>query len=153
MRKIMSIKSGLPVIMYQATFDETVSKKGFKGRWRKQAAARLNGLFMLDVDHVEDPAKAVDGMLAKTGHEKLGDMAEAMGILLVHITPSGKGIRIVAKADASIGNIADNQAHLSQLLGVEPDAACKDASRCSFCPGFEDILYINKTFCGKDLLV
>ena len=144
MRKIMSIKSGLPVIMYQATFDETVSKKGFKGRWRKQAAARLNGLFMLDVDHVEDPAKAVDGMLAKTGHEKLGDMAEAMGILLVHITPSGKGIRIVAKADASIGNIADNQAHLSQLLGVEPDAACKDASRCSFCPGFEDILYINK---------
>ena len=141
---IASIKRGLPVIMYQATFDETVSKKGFKGRWRKQAAARLNGLFMLDVDHVEDPAKAVDGMLAKTGHEKLGDMAEAMGILLVHITPSGKGIRIVAKADASIGNIADNQAHLSQLLGVEPDAACKDASRCSFCPGFEDILYINK---------
>ncbi len=141
---IASIKRGLPVIMYQATFDETVSKKGFKGRWRKQAAARLNGLFMLDVDHVEDPAKAVDGMLAKTGHEKLGDMAEAMGILLVHITPSGRGLRIVAKADASIGNIADNQAHLSQLLGVEPDAACKDASRCSFCPGFEDILYINK---------
>ena len=167
MRKIMSIKSGLPVIMYQATFDETVSKKGFKGRWRKQAAARLNGLFMLDVDHVENPQALFNGWLEAWGkkhYDSLPDedkmrlagieittadlksgWAQELGILLVHITPSGKGIRIVAKADASIGNIADNQAHLSQLLGVEPDAACKDASRCSFCPGFEDILYINKS--------
>lgn len=143
-RKIAQLKSGLPVLMYQATFGETTSKKGYRGRWRKQEAARLNGLFMLDVDHVENTRTAIADMLAKTDCPDLRTMCEQLGILLAHVTPSGRGLRLVAVADAAVGNIADNQAHLSQLLGVQPDAACKDASRCSFCPGFEDILYINK---------
>ena len=67
-----------------------------------------------------------------------------MGIVLVHVTPSGRGLRLVAVADAATGNLADNQARLSSQLGVEPDKACKDASRCSFCPGIEDILFIDK---------
>ena len=50
-----SEKRKLPKIIWQATFDETTSKKGYTGRWRKQSAARLNGLFMLDIDHVTDP--------------------------------------------------------------------------------------------------
>ena len=165
-RKITSIKSGLPVMMYQATFDETTSKNGYKGRWRKQSAARLNGLFILDIDHVEDPQKTFNKWLYDYGKRKLEslpteqklrlagieiktqDMIPAwskdLGILLVHITPSGRGLRIVGKAETSIGNIADNQRWLSNVLGVEPDEACKDASRASFCPTFEDILYINK---------
>ena len=163
---ISRIKSGLPVLMYQATFDETISKKGFRGRWRKQAAARLNGLFMLDVDHVEHPQELFLKWLkdyADANYEHHPDgksyrfagyvfkpidlknrWANHLGILLIHVTPSGRGLRIVAKADAEVGNIADNQARLSQLLGVEPDAACKDASRCSFCPMLLDILFINK---------
>ena len=144
-RQITQIKSGLPVLMYQATFDESTSKKGYRGRWRKQTAARLNGLFMLDVDHIEDPRAAVkrwvneyatDVPLNGMSFDELRKhFCDLHGILLIHVTPSGRGLRLVAKADASVGNLADNQARLSQLLGVEPDAACKDASRCSFCPG------------------
>ena len=141
-RKITQIKSSLPVLMYQATFDKTASKKGYQGYWRKQSAARLNGLFMLDVDHMESEELKVKSEEFAAAVFK--QRAKELGILLVHITPSGRGLRIVAKADAAIGNLADNQAWLSSLLGVEPDTACKDASRCSFCPGFEDILYINK---------
>lgn len=165
-RQITALKSGLPVMMYQATFDETTSKKGYRGRWRKQSAARLNGLFIVDIDHVDDPQKTFNKWLYDYGKRKLEslpteqklrltgieiktqDMIPAwskdLGILLVHITPSGRGLRIVAKAETSVGNIADNQAALSAKLGVEPDEACKDASRASFCPGFEDILFINK---------
>jgi hypothetical protein len=84
-------------------------------------------------------------MLAKTAPPDLRTMCGALGILLVHVTPSGRGLRLVAKADASVGNIADNQAAFSATLGVEPDKACMDASRCSFCPMLEDILYINKS--------
>jgi len=139
MRAITAHKTGLPVMMYQAaTFDVTTSKKGYRGRWRKQEAVRLNGLFMLDVDHVADPRALFRSW--RVLPPNLG----GFGIVLVHVTPSGRGLRIVAVADPAVGNIADNQAHLSTLLGVEPDAACKDASRCSFCPGFEDILYIDK---------
>ena len=179
-RKITQIKGSLPVLMYQATFDKTASKKGYQGYWRKQSAARLNGLFMLDVDHLSgrpSPGPSLQGGESdrpadSSSNEGLSNMeltprelykkirlehpelfSSPQGgirggleglILLVHVTPSGRGLRIVAKADASIGNLADNQAWLSSLLDVEPDKACKDASRCSFCPGFEDILYINK---------
>ena len=175
-RAITNIKSGLPVLMYQATFDKTVSKKGYEGYWRKQSAARLNGLFMLDVDHIgasPDPSALDLRSLATIGTQEGGGElpnmrlsprelyakirqehpelfsspqgeAVAGSIVLVHVTPSGRGLRIVAIADSAIGNIAANQAHLSELLGVEPDKACKDASRASFCPGFEDLLYSNK---------
>ena len=56
MQAITTLKTGLPVLMYQAaSFDETKSKNGNLGRWRSQRAVRLNGLFMLDVDHVDNP--------------------------------------------------------------------------------------------------
>lgn len=166
MQAITTYKTGLPVLMYQAaTFDETTSKKGFRGRWRKQQAVRLNGLFMLDVDHVSDPRAlfrswhtsklcAVGEALPTMPQSLEASPTNTMEIVLVHVTPSGRGLRIVAIANPEVGNIADNQAALSKMLGVEPDAACKDASRCSFCPMLEDILYINKeklfTYENKD---
>nr|WP_255405633.1 hypothetical protein [Prevotella sp. tf2-5] len=64
-------------------------------------------------------------------------------VMLVHITPSGKGLRVVFKADIAVGDLSANQHHLATLLGVEPDEACKDASRASFSPQQEEILYIN----------
>lgn len=164
-REITSIKSGLPVIIYQATFNETVSKKGYKGRWRKQSAARLNGLFMLDVDHVdahplplpkggviEHPTprdyyklwrESMPELFSDNSHPSSGEGKGVGSILLIHITPSGRGLRIVAIADANVGNLADNQAWLAEKLGVQPDEACKDASRCSFCPSFNDLIYID----------
>ena len=39
-----ALKRKLPAFIFQATFDETLSKAGKLGRWRKQAATRLTGL-------------------------------------------------------------------------------------------------------------
>ena len=50
-----SLKRKLPAFIFQATFDETFSKSGKKGAWRKQAATHLTGLVVMDVDHVENP--------------------------------------------------------------------------------------------------
>ena len=50
-----SLKRKLPAFIFQAMFDETQSKKGKVGRWRKQAATRLTGLVVMDIDHVENP--------------------------------------------------------------------------------------------------
>ena len=47
-----SLKRKLPAFIFQAMFDETQSKNGKVGRWRKQAATRLTGLVVMDVDHV-----------------------------------------------------------------------------------------------------
>ena len=46
-------KRKLPAFIFQATFDETTSKNGRVGRWRKQAATRLTGLVVMDIDHVD----------------------------------------------------------------------------------------------------
>ena len=131
-------KRSLPIFIYQATFDETESKNGKKARWRKQQAAHLNGLVMLDIDHVENPVH----IFGKMPKEWFEDGAKNQ-VMLVHITPSGKGLRVVFKADSDIGDLSANQHHLAQQLGVEPDEACKDASRASFAPQQEEILFIN----------
>lgn len=134
-------KRRLPAVCYQATFDETLSKKGIKGAWRKQSAARLNGLYMLDVDHMEEEPKEWFRKRCATDGETKEDWCRKQGIVLVHVTSSGSGLRFVAKADASVGNISDNQHALAARLNVVCDEACKDASRLSFVPTWDDIIY------------
>ena len=138
-------KRQLPLICFSAgSFDELPApdnskdgrrKKGQKGHWRLQAGVRLNGLYMVDIDHIDNP---------RTLYKSWADRVEELGIVLVHETSSKKGLRIVAIADIARGNLADNQAWLARELGFKLDESCKDASRGSFCPGLEDILYINK---------
>ena len=133
-----ALKRKLPAFIFQATFDETTSKAGKLGRWRKQAATRLTGLVVMDVDHVENPQGVFDNVII----EKCKNANN--GILLVYITPSGKGLKIVFKADVQKGNLIDNQHAMAKVLGVEVDESCKDASRMSFICKESDILYIDK---------
>ena len=105
-----SLKRKLPAFIFQATFDETESKKGRVGRWRKQAATRLTGLVVMDVDHVENPQE-------KYMEWKALDFGK-LGILLVYVTPSGHGLKVVFKADVAKGNLIDNQHAMAMVLGV-----------------------------------
>ena len=117
-------------------FDETETAKGGMFRHRRLADCHLNGLFMLDIDHIENPVEV---------WYKMREDKELMkSIALVHITSSSFGIRIVATADVSMGNLADNQIALAQKLGYKADESCIDATRNSFAPKEEDILYINE---------
>ena len=133
-----TLKRKLPAFIFQATFDETKSARGKIGRWRKQAATRLTGLVVMDIDHVEDPMTLYQGWVEK------GLDWEKLGIELIYITPSGKGLKIVFKARLAWGNLIDNQHAMASVLGVEVDESCKDASRMSFICKESDILFINK---------
>ena len=55
-----SLKRKLPAFIFQATFDETTSKTGKTGAWRKQSATRLTGLVVMDIDHVENPREVFE---------------------------------------------------------------------------------------------
>ena len=153
-----SLKRKLPAFIFQATFDETTSKKGKTGAWRKQAATRLTGLVVMDVDHVE---RFEFGGLSfelceyigseekrKEVHEKISNLKSQfsnLGILLIYITPSGHGLKIVFKARTEWCNLIDNQHAMAKALGIEEvDESCKDASRMSFICKESDILYIDK---------
>ena len=136
-----ALKRKLPAFIFQAMFDETESKKGKVGAWRKQSATRLTGLVVMDIDHVENPretwAQIDNGQLTI-------DNELRKRILLVYITPSGHGLKIVFKADVKKGNLIDNQHAMAEVLGVEVDESCKDASRMSFICKESDILYLDK---------
>ena len=131
------LKRKLPALIFQAMFDETTSKSGKKGAWRKQSATRLTGLVVLDIDHVEHPKELIDEWMSNIDFEK-------WGILFIYITPSGKGIKVVFKANLAWGNLADNQIEMAKLLGVEADESGKDASRMAFVCKEEDIQFIDQ---------
>lgn len=121
------LKKKLPAFIFQATFS---------GGRRRQQDAVLNGLVMADFDNVPDPA-------ACFGRWKEAGLIDELGIVLVHITPSGAGLRVVAKACTDRGNIAGNQAYMASRLGLGIDKACKDAARISFAVPLDYILYHN----------
>ena len=134
-----SLKRKLPAFIFQATFDETTSKTGKVGRWRKQSATRLTGLVVMDIDHVENPRGVFDNVIMKECKNVKN------GILLVYITPSGHGLKIVFKAREEWGNLIDNMHAMSKVLGgVEVDESGKDSSRMSYVCKESDILYIDK---------
>ena len=101
--------------------------------WRSQAHTKLNGLVMLDFDHLKEDAATIF-------HRDISPKRAEIGLLLAHITPKW-GLRLVCKADMTVGNLADNQKHIAELLGMELDGACKDSSRGSFVCTSDDILY------------
>ena len=133
------LKDNLTAFIFSCReFDENVTAKGTHFRHRRLAGCHLNGLVMLDIDHVENPMEV---------WEKLQKNEELMKkTKLVHITSSKKGVRVVFAGDANVGNLADNQIYyISTLGGYKPDASCIDATRNSFAPLEEDILYIDDT--------
>ena len=133
------LKRKLPAFIFQATFDETTSKSGKTGAWRKQAATRLTGLVVMDIDHVENPQQLFESwgltttmttlttIAAGSDEKKLSKLSELSSrILLVYVTPSGHGLKVVFKADVAKGNLIDNQHAMAKVLGVEVDERIKN---------------------------
>ncbi len=130
------LKDNLTAFIFSCyEFDATATaKSGTTFRRRRLADCHLNGLVMLDIDHVENPV-AIWECLQQ--HEELMQRTK-----LVHITSSKRGIRIIFAADIKVGNLADNQIAFAEALGYQADSSCIDATRNSFAPKEEDILYI-----------
>lgn len=130
---------------YRQGADKKVSKNKLYGvcfqghsqqNVRKNEAMDATEFSILDYDHI--PPELIDLFR--------GLDFESLGILLAHITPSGEGIRLVAKRDMSL-SIVDNMQLLHERLGIPHpfDPAVKDRARLSFCPLPEEILYVDRS--------
>ena len=116
-------KKRLPAITWQAFF---------AGKRRSNANAIPSGLYMLDLDHLE-------GNTAQIFTERIMPHVRECGILLVHTTPSGHGLRVVARMQRaqSFPTIREFQLWLAAQLGFkaeEVDLCTKDMARLSFVP-------------------
>ncbi len=141
-------KKLLPLMVFIGTFEEsekevenkkTGEKRTVKGCWRVQSHVHLNGLVVADYDHLEGDVREIWA----TAFEKLSDEDKAR-IVLVYVTPSGQGLKVVFMADVNVGNLIDNQLDFSAKLGLQLDESCKDASRGAFMTTAEDIISINE---------
>lgn len=139
------IKRGLPLVIFIANYLELKNKKEVIGRWRQKAGVCLNGLAVLDLDHV---VKSHDGKAAREYWTQIIahlDLKE-IGILMAFVSPSGDGLKVVFKARLEWGNLIDNQQEMAKLLGVSEfiDEKCKDGSRGHFLTTEQDLLYIDE---------
>ena len=134
------LKKSLPFLIFIATFEESESAKSKRlGHWRNQKHCILNGLCVIDFDHIEgNPREVWDAAYAK-----LSD-ADKARILFVFVTPSGHGLKVVFMADVNVGNLIDNQIDFSAKLGLNPDESCKDASRGAFLTSRDNVIFIDE---------
>lgn len=116
------LKKRLPVITWQAYFD---------GR-RKASEAQPSGLFMLDIDDVENPFEL---------WSKIAPRRTELGIVYAEKTASMHGLRLVAKCRKEYRTIAECQYWLAKEIGTDYDSVCKDWARCSFVVDMSHTLY------------
>ena len=138
-------KTSLPLVIFIANYEELPNKKEVIGRWRQKAGVCLNGLCVMDLDHV---VKTFDGKEAKEYWQQMIahlDLKE-IGILMAFVSPSGDGLKVVFKARLEWGNLIDNQKEMAKFLGVSEfiDEKCKDGSRGHFLTTEQDLLYIDE---------
>ena len=132
--KKQNLKRNLPCFIFQANFEFGV---------RRQSDVILTGLYMVDIDGIDKPLTRYTDAVNRYNEKQPVTFCDSLKIALVAVTPSGRGLRIVAVADPKRGNLADNQKWLADQLGFEIDESCKDASRVSYAFPATNIIYIN----------
>ena len=125
--------------------DEEGTPMMYRARTQKNVV-HLSGLFMSDYDHLPfDPREL---------YEKTKAPGYPWKTRLAHLTSSGEGLRLVSECIIGAGNIADQiylQAKELSMLNVKGttgkfvcDNSIINADKLSFCPRYEDILYIDE---------
>ena len=149
-------KIQLPAVTWQARFD---------GKLRNDANAQPTGMFCLDVDIHHEPefkdiltangkeaaiawaeqeAKERAEQWARMRREEDSEITSLdLGIVGIHISPSGTGVHVVAYCHDTCKTIAENQARLARLLGTSYDEVCKDWARIFFLTPREDWTYLD----------
>lgn len=136
-----SLKTALPAICWNG---RTVST-------RKNSACKPTQLVMIDIDKYGD-AQALFNKLWEEKNLKV----MSKDIAIVHVTCSGKGLRIVMKAVEGLSSIEENLAWFKHQwlkdIELDYDDKVKDFSRISFLSKNTDILYMNnELLMGADL--
>ena len=136
-----ALKRRLPIIIPHAA--------SFRNGKRISADAIPSGLAMLDVDHVENPREITPLQLSPQGERD--KFLRKNGIVLVAITASGHGLRVIGKREQG-ESIEAAQMRMAQVLGIkEYDAVTKDLARASYVVPREYIFWIDEEGMFSDL--
>ena len=107
----------------------------FVGGKRKNYLANPSGLVMIDLDHLEKPEEFF---------KEIKEKAVKMGLLVAHITPSTKGLRLVFPVPQGMDIVEAQAYYVKALKLTNVDACTKDLARLSFCVPEDYFLYIDE---------
>ena len=137
-----ALKRRLPIIIPHA--------RAFVNNKRVSADAIPSGLAMLDVDHVENPREWWNNIISSFSAKSASPLSDELvasslrrhGIVLVAITASGHGIRIIGER-LERESIEAAQLRMATALNItEYDAVTKDLARASYVVPRDYILWI-----------
>lgn len=119
-------------------------EKGVKARGSRNEDFMLPTTWlMIDLDHQERPYD-----LWQVIRERMEAQGLMRHLIFAHITPSGKGLRLVVERLPEMMQLPFEDAKSAWLERVAPgcvsDSACSDIARGSFCPLKDEILYIDR---------
>ena len=126
-----------PMVIWQGHVPE--------GETPKNDNVELNGLYATDWDHVEQDAAALALQIAAR--------AEELDLVMVHVTPSGDGVRCVGRCQPQFQTLEQNQQWLSEQFGLENDRVTCNPGRSWFLPRAEDLIWVDEKFMEKAPLV
>jgi len=136
-------KNGLPGFIFSCSgfipheYTDTKGVKHPKDTWAHQEYGILNGLFMVDLDHVEDPRQLWQDITAQEVWVK----EYKARTFLAFVTCSNHGLKIVMACSVEEGNLASCQNRFCQTFGLPNDKSTKNSNRLSFAPCRADVLY------------
>ena len=133
-----NLKAQLPILTPHATF---------KNGRRLNADAIPSGLSIYDKDHIPDPR---GWWKVKSEELRVKNASAFESIVLVHVTPSMEGLRLVFVIPEGMDLAAAQKWMSLQLEDDEYDTCVKDLARPSFLVPEEYILYINEEELFKD---
>ena len=137
-----ALKRRLPIIIPHA--------RAFVNNKRVSADAIPSGLAMLDVDHVDNPRDWWNNIISSFSAKSASPLSDELvasslrrhGIVLVAITASGHGIRIIGER-LERESIEAAQLRMATALNItEYDAVTKDLARASYVVPRDYILWI-----------
>lgn len=106
-------------------------------------------LVMIDIDHCEDPQGSFKSFFDEYVKESDVDNADDY-LVLAHITPSGKGLRLIFRAVIDMPTLPEHMSYLRKKYNLDQfgdfDEKVYDFSRISFMCKHEDLLYVNTPY-------
>ncbi len=123
-----------------------------EGNARKIENMTPTGLYIIDIDHIGAPLNPPEEGEVMTPEKAWNKITKTLkeqrifdAVRLVHITPSGKGLRLVMQCTENFPTLPEHMQWLDEIMAFNEygdfDTAVKDISRISFVPQACDILY------------
>ncbi len=123
-----------------------------EGNARKIENMTPTGLYIIDIDHIGAPLNPPEEGEVMTPEKAWNKITKTLkeqrifdAVRLVHITPSGRGLRLVMQCTENFETLPEHMQWLDEIMAFNEygdfDTAVKDISRISFVPQACDILY------------